>query len=151
MFKLTLWRHSNKLLKILIGLSFAFLFWLFCFSYNTWHHVSIERNWLTGKTILNEAGFKITPPWTQVIRIDTRPAKVCVECSCRGITCELVQFDKNGWEEFLAIEGFRYYWLSNRVSINFGHENEYRGMKNILRGYAFDKKEYKFIKRDGNI
>ena len=96
-------------------------------------------------------GYNITAPWVQVSRIDTRPQRVCVDCDCRNLNCQLASFDPDGWEEFVRYEGFRYYWWSNRFSFNPGHKNEYRGMNDILRGYAFDGKEYPFIKREKSL
>ena len=49
----------------------------------------------------------------------------------------LVSFDPNGWREFVNNEGFYYYWWSNRISFNMGYDDEYRGMKDLIRGYSF--------------
>ena len=138
-------------IKIIISISVVILFWLFFFSFNTYHHISIKRNWITGTTELLEPGFTITAPWVQIIRIDIRPVRVCIECSCRNAQCNLIAFNKEGWQDFLAIEGFRYYWLANRLSFNFGNSNEYRGMSNILRGYGFDDKQYSFITKEKSV
>lgn len=123
------------------------LFYLFCYSYTPNYKVSIERN------ILNEivqidtlSGHKISPPWVQVSRIDIRPHRVCIECGCRNINCRLVSFNPNGWKSLVEREGFHYYWLTNLISFNSAHEHEYRGMINILRGYAFDKNPPNFVK-----
>ncbi len=64
----------------------------------------------------------------------------------RGYSAKLVQFQPDAWREFVAIEGFRYYWWANRFSLNFGYSEEYRGMRDILRGYAYSPKSYTFIK-----
>lgn len=122
-------------------------FWLFLFSYNPYTHVSIHRNWLSGKTELKGPGVSITPPWTFVSRIDIRPKKVCLECSCQNLNCQLVSFDPSGWKDFLKVEGFGYYWWRNRLSFNIGHDNEYRGISNILRGYSFSDRNYTFLKK----
>lgn len=124
-----------------------FGFWLLFFSYNPYTHVSIHRNWISGKTELKGPGISITPPWTFVSRIDIRPKRVCIECSCQNINCQLVSFNPSGWKDFLKVERFGYYWWRNRLSFNFGHEEEYRGISNVLRGYSFSDKNYTFLKK----
>ncbi len=93
-------------------------------------------------------GVFISPPWVWVTRIDTRPVRVSVPSSGHGYSAKLVQFEKNGWEEFVAVEGWHFYWWANRFSINFGYKrgDEHRGMKDILRGYAYGSKKYSFFK-----
>lgn len=138
--------------RITITVTSIFMFWLFCFHYTNVHQVGICRNIFTGETWLDDVpGMSITAPWVQVARIDTRPHRVCVECNCKNATCVLVSFDSNGWKEFVEREGFRYYWWSNRFSFNSGHKEEYRGMRDILRGYAFDGHNYSFIKIEKSL
>lgn len=137
---------NRKKVKI-IGLSLFFLlfFWLFFIHYNQIHHVSVSRNLFTGELILDESkGIKFSAPWVQVIKFDTRPFKVCIDCSCSNINCKLIAFNSVGWEDFLNREGFKYFWFKNRISFNSGNKMEYRGIRHVLRGYAFDK-EYSFL------
>ena len=146
----------KEFLKIYRKWIFSFLgiffFWLFFFHWTGVHQAAICRNFITGEMWIDTIpGYNITAPWVQVSRIDTRPQRVCVDCDCRNLNCQLVSFDPDGWEEFVRYEGFRYYWWSNRFSFNPGHKNEYRGMNDILRGYAFDGKEYPFIKREKSL
>lgn len=137
----TLYQQRIKYTLFLLGL---FLFWLCFFNYNSPHHVSINRNVITGEMSLKGSGVHITAPWVQASRIDTRPFRVCVDCGCKNINCKLVTFNANGWNEFVKREGFKYYWWVNRISFNFGYEHEYRGIKSILKGYT-DNKRYSFI------
>ncbi|MBP9687019.1 MAG: hypothetical protein KBD66_04445 [Candidatus Doudnabacteria bacterium] len=124
-----------------------FCLYLFCFHYTEAYHLALARNYLTGETKADtRAGIHITAPWVKVVRIDTRPVRVCVTSAGRGFNCKLVEFDPTKWEEFLAVEGFRYYWWANRVSLNMGYDDEYRGMKDLLRGHAFGAQRYSFIK-----
>jgi len=58
---------------------------------------------------------------------------------------KLVQFEPKYFKEFVAVQGFHYYWLSNRISFNLGYSDEYRGMKDLLRGYAYGVKKYQFV------
>jgi hypothetical protein len=108
--------------------------------------IAITRNYLSGDVgHMTKAGWNITPPWVLISKIDTRPVRVCITTSGRGFNCKLVQFNPEAYEEFVATEGFRLYWWGNRVSFNLGYREEYRGMKDILRGYAFGTRKYKFI------
>jgi hypothetical protein len=105
----------------------------------------VSRNLFTGETQLDSTkGIKLSAAWVQVIKFDTRPIKVCIDCSCSNINCKLIAFNPNGWKEFIDREGFKYFWFKNRISFNLGQEKEYRGISHVLRGYAYDKK-YNFI------
>jgi hypothetical protein len=81
-----------------------------------------------------------------VARIDTRPMRVCVTSSARAtLACKLVRFDSDHLDEFFLVEGWHLYWWSNRLSFNMGHEETYRGFRDIMRGYAFSSQPYSFI------
>jgi len=115
-------------------------------SYTDSHHYAIERNIVSGQIVFRGPnGMRITPPWVQVVRIDIRPIRACVDCSCNNIDCRLISFNISGYLEFIEKEGFGYYWWRNRLSFNYGNKLEYRGLPNVLRGYAFDDKNYKFL------
>jgi len=142
----------NKNMKYVFTVILIFSYWLFCVHYNDSYHISISKNIITGETKCDTmGGVKITAPWVQVIKIDTRPVKICIECSCKNINCNLISFNPHGWQDFIQREGFHYYWFSNRFSFNSGNDNEYRGFKNVIRGYAFDNENYSFIKKIDNI
>jgi len=124
-----------------------FVFYLTCVHYTDYHEIGIVRNDFTGETSIDSvSGFGITAPWVQVAKIDIRPVRICVTSSTRNFNCKLASFDKRYWDEFVSLEGFRYYWWANRFSFNSGYKEEYRGMKDIIRGYAFDEHPKKFIK-----
>ena len=121
-------------------------FYLACVHYTETYQAGIAWNRITGELKLDEhAGFHITSPWVAVSRIDTRPIRVCVTSSGRGFNCKLVQFEPSAYKEFVAVQGFHYYWLSNRISFNAGYDEEYRGMRDLLRGYAYSVKKYSFV------
>lgn len=106
----------------------------------------IARNWVTGELRLLEPGWHVSSPWTWVAMVDIRPMRVSVQSAGRGFSAKLVQFDVAGWREFVQTEGWRYYWWANRISFNAGHAEEHRGMKDILRGYAYGHRPYPFVK-----
>ena len=135
--------------KIVAGcISLAiFILYLAFVNYTEPTEVGIARNVVTGELILQRyGGFHITPPWTAVANIDTRPMRVCVTTAGRGFNCILVQFEPSNYKELVSVEGFRYYWWANRVSFNWGYNDEYRGTKDLLRGYAYSVKKYPFVK-----
>ncbi len=123
------------------------LIYLGCVHYLDSYQVAITRNVFTGELTLNaHGGIYITPPWVKVARIDTRPVRVCITSSTRSFNCKLVQFVPQAFREFVQTQGFHYYWWANRLSFNGGYDEEYRGMRDILRGYAFGTHEYSFIR-----
>lgn len=139
---------SQKLIKRAAVLFLAiFVFWLGFLNYTEPTQIGVARNLATGKMWAQiGGGWHLTPPWVLVARIDTRPTRVSVDSAGHGFSAELVQFIPEQWEAFVNTEGFRYWWWANRISFNFGYENEHRGMKDILRGYAYSAKKYPFIK-----
>ena len=136
--------------KILLGFLTCFClvstFYLVFVNHTEQTEVGLAWNRITGDIWLQDrAGWKFSEPWVAVSRIDIRPIRVCVTSSGRGFNCKLVRFQPVAYLEFVETQGFRYYWLSNRISFNFGYDEEYRGMKDILRGYAYSAKKYSFI------
>lgn len=116
------------------------------FNHNEPTEIGIARNLFTGETYLQGSGWHFSALWVLVPIIDTRPVRVSVPSAGHGYSAKLVQFQVDGWQEFVATEGFRYWWWAKRLSFNFGYNEEYRGMKDILRGYAYGTKSYPFFK-----
>lgn len=112
------------------------------------HELGITWNLFSGERSAQvRGGWNIRPPWVLLSEVDTRPQRVCITSSSHAAAnCKLVQFVPEHYQEFLAQEGFRWYWWANRVSINWGHEETYRGMQDILRGYAFSSEQYPFVR-----
>ena len=123
------------------------LFYFTCINYIEPSEVGIARNHITGRMWLQDkGGIYLTWPWVWVARIDTRPMRVAVTTAGKARSAKLVQFEQKHWESFVQTEGWRYYWWANRFSINFGYDEEYRGLRDIMRGYAYSTKQYPFIK-----
>jgi hypothetical protein len=109
--------------------------------------VAIVRNNFSGEVWCDiKGGFHLTAPWVQAARIDTRPQRVCVTTTARAYNCKLVEFDPTGYREFVKTQGFYYYWWANRISFNLSYPDEYRGMKDLLRGFAFSYHKYPFLR-----
>ena len=107
--------------------------------------VGIARNWITGTMRLYTPGWRIDWPWVGVAHIDTKPVFVSASSTGRGYSAKLVQFEPAAWHEFVNTEGWRYYWLDNRLSYNWGFKEECRGMASVFRGYAYSSHRYPFI------
>ena len=136
--------RSRKFWYLTIGLILAYTF---CFNHVEPSEVGIARNFITGNTWLQQKpGWYTTSPFTCVASVDVRPMRVLVSTAGRGYSAKLVQFNPSGWQEFVNVEGFHYYWWYNRLSFNFGYSEEFRGMRDILRGHAYGAKRYSFIK-----
>ncbi len=128
------------------GFMIVILFYLFCIHYLEPHQAAIVWDRVTGKLWLDtKPAWHFTWPWVSAARIDMRPQRVCITSGTKAVNCKLVRFKASAFREFVATEGFRYYWLSNRLSFNWGYDEEYRGWRDILRGYAFSVKKYPFI------
>lgn len=129
-----------------VGL-FGWLLFMACVNSLEAYEIAITRNLFTGEVKLQDRGrYYLTAPWVQKARIDTRPARVCITSATRAVNCKLVQFEPSAYREFVAVQGFQYYWWANRISFNLGYPEEYRGMRDILRGYTYGVKEYPFTK-----
>jgi hypothetical protein len=110
-------------------------------------HIGLAWNPLSGEKGLLQAGWHATAPWVFVSEVDARPMRVCITTSAHaGVNCRLVQFIPERYDEFLKTEGFRWYWWSNRISFNGGYREEYRGFRDVMRGYAFSAQPYPFIR-----
>jgi hypothetical protein len=137
--------RAAKILAVVAG---AYLI-LYCpfVHFTDSYHVAIVWNRVSGELSLNEkGGFHLTPPWTAVARIDTRPMRVCITSTARTTNCKLVEFQPAAYRDFVSVQGFHYYWWANRFSWNSGYNEEYRGMRDILRGYAFSARQYTFVR-----
>lgn len=138
---------KNKKNRFLIpSIICLFLFYMLFINIVRVNEITLNYDIFSGQVSCDKnPGIKITAPWVLVSNIDIRPTRVCIDCSCNNITCELVSFNHIGYEEFIQREGWSYYWWKNRISFNMGNNSEWRGFENILRGYAFDNTEYSFI------
>jgi hypothetical protein len=131
---------------IVVSLTITFFFYIGFVNYTEPTQIGIARNKITGEMWIQEkGGIHITPPWVFVVRVDVRPVRVAVMSAGRGASAKLVQFDPGHWREFIETEGWYYYWWANRISFNLGYKEEYRGMRDIMRGYAYSAKQYPFI------
>ena len=122
------------------------LFYLSCVYHIEPNEMGIGWNPFSGKLRGDTtAWFYVSPPWDFVANVDLRPMRVCITSTANSYSCKLVTFDKTKWDEFVRIQGFHYYWWSNRFSFNSGYET-YRGFRDVLRGYAYGNNKYGFIK-----
>jgi len=115
-------------------------------NYTEAYEVGITRNFVTGEIQLQAGGgMYFTPPWVLVSNIDIRPTRVCLTTTARSFNCRLAEFKPEYYQEFVITQGFRYWWWANRLSFNFGYDEEYRGFRDVLRGYAFGSQPRPFV------
>lgn len=138
---------KQKFLKIGLAIIGGWLLvWMMFIHHVEPTEVAIRWNPFTGETSIDTVpGYYVTSPLTTVAKITTQPTRVCITSSSRSVSCKLVKFEPCGWKKFVQIEGFHYYWWYNRFSFNFGYDDEYRGIKDILRGYAYGNEHYDFL------
>lgn len=137
------WENNKYLILSLIG---VLLIWLLFFNWTGYHQISVRRNIITGNlSVDSTAGPSISWPWVQVVNIETRPRKLCVDCNCKTLNCKLVQINKGKILNLIDREGFKYFWLQNRLSFNISSDHEYRGLDYTLRGYAFTDEDFDFV------
>lgn len=130
----------------IIGTCSVFLFYLMCFHYTEPTEFGIRWNPVTGSITTDEAqGMHLTAPWVMVSKLPTTPIRVCVTSASRSVNCRLVRFVPSQYKTLIAAEGFRYYWWDNRISFNMGYSEEYRGFKDLLRGYTYSVQQFPFI------
>lgn len=134
-----------KVILSIVGV--LLLFYISSIHYTEPSETGIRWNMVSGKSELDpKQGFHITPPWVFVSKIQTTPQRVCVTSASRSVNCRLVQFIPDQFKSLIASEGFRYYWWDNRISFNWGYDEEYRGVRDLLRGYTYGVQQYPFIK-----
>lgn len=133
-----------------LGICFlgAFVFYVFCLNYLESGEAGLTWNPLSGEiSAQTTPGWQLSSPLVFVSRVDLRPQRLCMTSAAHAaVNCKLVEFDMEHRKEFIATEGWGWYWWANRVSFNFGHAETYRGFRDILRGYAFSSTPYPFIK-----
>lgn len=139
-------KSSSKIAITLILVSFSIVLgYCMFFNFLTYHEVGLARNIITKNVWLQEPGLHFTHPFVIVTRLDTRPMRVGVHSSSRSASAKLVRFVPQYWQEFVKTEGWRLYWWSNRLSFNWSYPEEYRGWRDVMRGYAYSAKPYPFI------
>lgn len=137
---------KGRAIRLILCIALPLMVYLGCFNYTEPTEIGIARNMVSGSLWSQEGGgLHLTWPWVAVARIDTRPMRVSVQSTGRGFSAKLARFESSHWREFVDTEGFRYYWWGNRLSFNCGYDEEYRGMRDIMRGYAYGSRSYPFV------
>lgn len=138
---------QTKWFKISGGLiSLLLVFYCFFLNHNEPTDLGIARDSISGEMWIQRGGFHLTKPWVRVAKVDLRPIRVEVNSAGRGFNAKLVQFEEGYWLEFVNTEGFYYYWWANRFSFNASYKEEHRGVRDLMRGYAYSAKHYPFVK-----
>lgn len=109
------------------------------FHYTSIHETGIMKNMVSGKIQLDNPGFHFNVPWILVSKVDTRPQRVCITSVTRTMNCKLARFMPLQYQKLIEREGWKYYWWNNRISFNYGYSDEYRGFRDLIRGYSFSE------------
>lgn len=141
-----LWHKTYVIRMAIIGLLTCYFL---LFNYVSFQEKGIAWNRITGDLWIQDSGMHITYPWVSVSTIDTRPIRVCIESGSQvSRTCKLVRFDSSHYREFVAVVGHKYFWWSNRFSFNSAYNEEYRGFRDLMRGFAFMPTLYSFVQEE---
>ena len=135
----------NKILLTFAACLTVFLFYLTCLNHVEPSQIGVAKNVVTRQYWKQGPGWHFTWPWVLVSRVSCSPMRVSVDSAGRGYHAKLVEFVPEQWEEFVRVEGWHYWWWYNRFSVNFGYQDEHRGLKDIVRGYAYCARKYPFI------
>lgn len=137
---------SNRFRTIAIVVCSVFAVYCATVNYVSQYEIGLARNLLTSTVTKQNAGLHFTHPFIFVVHVDCRPTRVNVHSSSRTACSKLVQFVPEYWDAFVKTEGWRLYWWSNRISFNGSYPEEYRGWRDVARGYAFSSKRYPFFR-----
>lgn len=135
----------KTVLAVLAGSTLIFGFYLPFVHYTAVNEVGIMFNRMDGEVRADTPGLHLSAPWVFVAKVDTRPQRACITSVAKTMTCKLARFVPTHYAEFVKREGFRYYWWDNRISFNLGYFEEYRGVRDVIRGYAFSGAKQKFV------
>jgi hypothetical protein len=106
-------QYQSKIIKTLCIIGMLLLIYLSSFNFLNMSEVSLNHNIIDGTVTCDTTrGMKLSAPWILVSVIDTRPIRVCIDCSCRNITCKLVYFNPKEYKIF----------VQKKVGLTFGLE-----------------------------
>ena len=91
------------------------------------------KNMVSGELSSDDPGFHLSAPWILVSKIDTRPQRVCITSRSRIMRCKLGSLNATYFRDLVTREGFRYYWWDNRISFNFGYDEDSRKAERIYK------------------
>jgi len=121
--------------KLIAALVAAFAFWLFCLNHVDINEVGIAYNSRTGEIHQQPVGWHVTAPWVKTSALPIIPIRVEIYSGTtiknRFILPKLVVFKSEHLEEFIKIEGFRWYGAYS-IELMFAQ-------------YAFSGKEWSFL------
>ena len=120
---------------ILGGFAALFIFWVVFLNHVDINEVGIAYNSRTGEIHKQEVGWHVTPPWVKTSTLPTIPIRVEIFAGTtresRFILPKLVIFKPEHLEEFIKIEGFRWYGMYS--------------VEQIFAQYVFSGKKWSFL------
>lgn len=144
-------------IKWVIGISILLLtpilFKLLFVDFIDQHELGYKFDTRTGQiSVLKEKGYIVSPPvLVKISTIDLRPFQVCINANSRVLNCKLIQFDPEGFDDFINWHG-RSDYSPFSSGVGPGGLNTNSDMYQIMMAYAYESygkrknKNYKFLK-----
>ena len=127
----------KKIIIYAIFLSSPVIFWLFFLNHVDINEVGIAYNSRTGEIHQQPVGWHITNPWVKTSALPIIPVRVEIYSGTtrgsRFIPPKLVVFKPEHLEEFIKIEGFRWYGAQSY------------GIEGMFAQYVYSGKEWSFL------
>lgn len=127
----------NKITKIIAWTGASLVVGFFLFYFLFLNHVSVNElgvayNASNGNMVAQEhPGWYLTSPLTRVAYLNLLPERVEIPSSAKVINAKMVRFKKEGWREYVEIQGFGYDLNTTQSS--------------AMLGYAFSGKDWPFL------
>lgn len=134
---------NSPIRQYLVCIGIAITVWSIVFSTYTKvriDQIGISFNPFSGSIDTLSSGRHFMSPFTLVSRIPTNPVKVCINGKNYSTNCKLLSFRKSEWRELIRLEGWRYYWWDNRLTISTIGQN--RGFSNLLFTHYYLKSSF---------
>lgn len=124
----------------------AVLFYFFDLNHVGIQEIGIAYDSWSGEIAVQHTGWHVTGPQVQVASVSLLPTQVCLNSGARVLNCKLVRFNETGVQDFIREQGFHYYGNSNFSSNNNSScYSACSGVPNILKGYAYSGRQWKFL------
>jgi hypothetical protein len=126
---------ADHFFKMLAVIALTFASWIFFLNHVDINEIGVAYDSRTGTISAQHPGWHVTAPWVKATTIPLIPLRVDIysgsQRTSRFILPKLVQFNPAHLEEFIKVEGFRY----------FGNQ----GIEYVFAQYAFSNQKWNFL------
>lgn len=124
--------YEKAIGTILVTLILFFGFWLHCVNHVHMNEIGVTYDMISGDLARqDQPGFYVTSPFVEVSYLSMLPFKVTIPSNAKVINTKIVQFNLDGLDEYLRIQGWGY--------------NLDQNMDNAFLGYAFSGQSFPFL------